>query len=315
MLNIEIKARCDDLDFIRKILKQKKAIYKGLDHQIDTYFKVKNGRMKMREGNIEYSLVHYNREDISGPKRSEVLYYHPRKTDPIKEQLDKAVGTLVIVDKKRDIYFIENTKFHLDKVKGLGSFVEIEAIDSKGNIGSDKLYQQCNEYLKLFKIKANNLIDLSYSDLLLKNKISIKQGAIKQAVEISRKIPELEDPYSEIEYMKRLKDTDSLISIAYWQGEEAGFLVGYSINNSFYSWMGGVLPQFRRNHIAKELFQRQRNWAQRKGFDAINIKTRNKYKAMLSFLLSDGFIIQDLEKKELEMENRIHLKKILSHIN
>jgi adenylate cyclase class IV len=59
-------------------------------------------------------------------------------------------------------------KFHLDHVNNLGSFVEIEAIDSDGKIGKDKLLEQCNYYLKLFKIKQEDLISNSYSDLLLK---------------------------------------------------------------------------------------------------------------------------------------------------
>ena len=70
----------------------------------------------MREGNIEYSLVHYDREDISGPKCSDVLYYHPKKEDLVKQQLQKAIGTLVIVNKKREIYYIDNIKFHIDEV-------------------------------------------------------------------------------------------------------------------------------------------------------------------------------------------------------
>jgi len=107
VLNIEIKARCKHPENIRKILKKYNAFYKGADNQKDTYFKVKNGRFKMREGSIEYSLVYYDREDISGPKRSDVLYYHPRKEDLVKQQLQKAIGTLIVVNKKREIYYID----------------------------------------------------------------------------------------------------------------------------------------------------------------------------------------------------------------
>jgi len=52
--------------------------------------------------------------------------------------------------------------------------VEIEAIDSDGKIGKDKLLEQCNFYLNLFKIKQENLISNSYSDLLLKNNLKRK---------------------------------------------------------------------------------------------------------------------------------------------
>ncbi len=62
-INIEIKAKSNNQDMIRKILQSKNADFKGVDHQIDTYFKVNVGRLKLREGNIENSLIHYQREN------------------------------------------------------------------------------------------------------------------------------------------------------------------------------------------------------------------------------------------------------------
>jgi predicted adenylyl cyclase CyaB len=167
-LNIEIKTRSNNLELLREILKSQQAKFKGIDHQIDTYFKVNNGRLKLREGNIENSLVHYNREDKEGPKQSHVTFYKSADKSSLKEILTKALGILVVVDKSREIYFIDNVKFHLDSVKDLGTFVEIEAIDAEGSIGKEKLHEQCNYYLDLFKISKEDLISNSYSDLLLK---------------------------------------------------------------------------------------------------------------------------------------------------
>ncbi len=78
-INIEIKARCEDQEGIRKILKSLKADFKGTDHQIDTYFKARSGRLKLREGDIENFLVFYKRSNQSGPKQSDVTLH---KTDP-----------------------------------------------------------------------------------------------------------------------------------------------------------------------------------------------------------------------------------------
>ncbi len=58
-LNIEIKARTTRQAEIRSMLKNNNAEFKGTDHQIDTYFHVPNGRLKLREGNIENHLIHY----------------------------------------------------------------------------------------------------------------------------------------------------------------------------------------------------------------------------------------------------------------
>ncbi len=166
-LNIEIKAFCDNKDRIREILKQHNADFAGTDQQTDTYFNCTNGRLKLREGNIEYSLVSYQREEKSGPKRSEVIYYHPRQNTPLKKILITSLGELVTVVKSREIYFIDNVKFHLDRVEGLGDFVEIEAIDSKGSLGESALREQCSRFLKLFRIEEKDLIKCSYSDMLL----------------------------------------------------------------------------------------------------------------------------------------------------
>ncbi len=72
----------------------------------------------------------------------------------------------MVVDKQREIYFIQNVKFHLDVVAGLGTFVEIEAIDSDGSIRKEELLQQCHHYMKLFEISETDLLSHSYSDLL-----------------------------------------------------------------------------------------------------------------------------------------------------
>lgn len=169
-INIEIKAKCADQEKVRQILKQNFAQYRGLDHQIDTYFNVAQGRLKLREGNIENALVHYARENQSGPKQSNVTIYESEPDSLLKEVLSKSLGILAVVDKQREIYFIGNTKFHVDTVKDLGTFVEIEAIDKEGTISKEKLLEQCQFYMRLFGIKQEDLLDCSYSDMVLAKK-------------------------------------------------------------------------------------------------------------------------------------------------
>jgi predicted adenylyl cyclase CyaB len=166
-INIEIKVRLNNHNKIREILKSKGAEFKGVDHQVDTYFKVSCGRLKLREGNIENHLIYYERNNESGPKQSNVILYKPNPESNLKDVLTNALQILVVVDKQREIFFVENVKFHLDVVKDLGFFVEIEAIDSKGSIGKEKLLEQCNYYLNLFQINKEDLIAESYSDFLL----------------------------------------------------------------------------------------------------------------------------------------------------
>src|SRR3989344_8701598 len=119
-INVEIKARCGDQEKIRKILRERDANFKGTDHQIDTYFNVSNGRLKLREGDIENALIFYERSNQEGPKDSKVVLYSSSPGSSLKDALLGSCGALVVVDKQRHIYFIDNVKFHVDEVKNLG---------------------------------------------------------------------------------------------------------------------------------------------------------------------------------------------------
>lgn len=167
ILNSEIKARCGDPLSVRTTLVMYGAEYKGLDHQIDTYFVVPKGRLKLREGTIENALIYYERGDESGPKKSDITLHRFKPEQGLKQVLERACGVRVVVDKKRHIYFIGNVKFHVDDVVGLGSFVEIEAIDETGNFGLERLQEQCEQYVRLLRINPRDFIAQSYSDLLL----------------------------------------------------------------------------------------------------------------------------------------------------
>lgn len=169
-VNIEFKAKADNLNGIEKKLLTLNPIYIGEDNQVDTYFNVASGRLKLREGNIENSLIFYERVNTAGTKQSDILLYQHSPEQSLKDILVKVNGVKVVVDKKRKIYFIDNVKFHFDIVEGLGTFVEVEAIDKNGSIGIDKLKEQCSFYACFFEIAAADYIALSYSDMILNKK-------------------------------------------------------------------------------------------------------------------------------------------------
>lgn len=165
-LNIEIKARCTNAEKIRNTLKNLNATYGGKDHQIDTYFNVERGRLKLREGDIENFLIHYQREDERGPKESQVFLARTSRGDGVKDVLSACLGIFVTVEKTREIFFIDNVKFHLDEVQELGSFVEIEARGSLDATDKNVLAAQCSHYRELFEIAEEDLLSRSYSDLV-----------------------------------------------------------------------------------------------------------------------------------------------------
>lgn len=165
-LNVEFKAITHNLLHLEEQLKTLHPIFKGEDHQLDTYFNTGTGRLKLREGNIENALIWYDRANISGSKQSHILLYQHQPDNTLKQILIKPLGIKIVVDKCRRIYFIDNVKFHFDTVKGLGNFIEVEAIDAYGSIGLDKITEQCNYYASFFNINSSDFQSLSYSDML-----------------------------------------------------------------------------------------------------------------------------------------------------
>lgn len=168
-LNFEVKARTGSSDEIRAWLIANGAESRGTDWQTDTYFHLppSNGRLKLREGNIENSLIHYHRADDAQARVSDVALSPVFDPLALKNILSRALGVLVEVRKRREIYFINNVKFHLDELDRLGQFVEIEAIATSPEMSVAHLQEQCLRYVEIFDIQPENIMAESYSDMLM----------------------------------------------------------------------------------------------------------------------------------------------------
>lgn len=164
---IEMKARCSNPSKIRHLLLQQPNIqFIGIDSQVDTYFKIPSGRLKLREGNIENSLIYYDRENKKDAKKSDVTLYKSTEIASLKAVLVAALPILIVVEKKREIYFIDHIKFHIDTLTSLGSFLEIEVIDANDAMDISEMRQQCERYMKLLDIQKEDLMEHSYSEML-----------------------------------------------------------------------------------------------------------------------------------------------------
>lgn len=167
ILNFEFKARAGNITLLEEKLGTLSPRYIGTDQQTDTYFNTTAGRLKLREGNIENALIHYDRADEADAKQSHIILYKHQPDEALKTILSKTLGVKVVVRKKRKIYFVDHVKFHFDEVDGLGTFVEVEAIDETGKIGAEKLQEQCRYYADFFGIAPADYISVSYSDMLI----------------------------------------------------------------------------------------------------------------------------------------------------
>ena len=142
--------------------------------------------------------------------------------------------------------------------------------------------------------------------------ILIRPGNFQECIALSRKIPEFDSPYDMTEYEKRCAEGHILLN-AFVGQKPAGFKVGYDRfkDGSFYSWMGGVLPQYRKQGVASSLANNQEEWTREKGFSSIRLKTWKRHQAMLKFCIQRGFTIIKKIPKNFDSESRIWLEKQL----
>jgi predicted adenylyl cyclase CyaB len=167
-VNFEFKARLRNEKHIRAVLKEQRAKFVGTDHQVDTYFCVPHGRLKVREGDIENALIFYERPNAPGARAAKVQMLELPPENPVKSILREALGVLAVVNKRREIYFVGNVKIHLDRVRTLGEFVEVEAVSRTASLG--QVRAQGREFQRLFRIAPEDFIGESYSDLILKKR-------------------------------------------------------------------------------------------------------------------------------------------------
>jgi adenylate cyclase class IV len=187
MTNIEFKAPLQNFEKIHSILTQHHIPLAATLHQTDTYFHVKNGRLKLREIDGETAqkpfgaqLIFYQRPDRAEVKRSDYLIAPITSAAALREVLDAACGTRTVVKKTRELYWLPRKfgiyagraapdliRLHLDTVAGLGRFLEIEVVLQAGE-SRQIAKQNAQFWLREFCILRKDLMAESYADLLKK---------------------------------------------------------------------------------------------------------------------------------------------------
>ena len=165
---VELKAKVDNLTTIRNKLIQYGAEQVGVFHQIDTYYEVPNGRLKLREieDKVDAELIYYERENVAGPKRSSVFILTIPSSRIFKQILERIMRIKTVVDKVRQIYFYKGIQIHLDTVEGLGSFIEFELITFQDSKQQKKDLHKLEKLREQLEIDCQRLERLSYSDLI-----------------------------------------------------------------------------------------------------------------------------------------------------
>ncbi|PTB85028.1 GNAT family N-acetyltransferase [Pseudidiomarina aestuarii] len=143
--------------------------------------------------------------------------------------------------------------------------------------------------------------------------IKIEIGTLADIVAISAQIPEF-DRVTTLERLKaRLDGADHLILVAKLDGVIVGYKVGYQLtDDTFYSWIGGVIPTHRKHGIATLLLKHQEQWAIDAGYKQIKVRSMNRYPHMLKMLISNGYEIVGVEIGTDTTERKIVFQKWLA---
>jgi len=165
--NVEIKAKVTDLDALRgraeKLANEGPAVLE----QEDTFFVCPRGRLKLRrfERGREAELIYYERPDSAEPKESHYLVHRTSDPDSLRQALGAALGIRGVVRKRRTLYLVGSTRVHLDKVEGLGEFVELEVVLKPEESVSDGV-TVARDLMARLGIADAELITGAYMDLL-----------------------------------------------------------------------------------------------------------------------------------------------------
>lgn len=164
--NVEIKARVENPAAIRWIAVEAANGEPELLLQLDTYFNVEAGRLKLREfADGEAELIYYHRPDGGGPTESNYHRIPVGEGQALRKLLADALGIRGEVSKRRQVYRVGQTRVHLDEVRGLGNFLELEVMLEE-NETADAGITEAQRLIQLFGIPEDALVAESYIDLL-----------------------------------------------------------------------------------------------------------------------------------------------------
>lgn len=167
-VNVELKARDPDPEATAARVLALGAEDRGVLIQRDTYFAARRGRLKLRgEDGRGSELIAYRRPDATEPEQSAYVRAPVGEPAALGEALDAALGTVVVVAKRRRLFMWENVRIHLDEVDGLGAFLEFEAL--VGSAESDLAAAQAKvaRLRAELAIEEGTLVSVGYADLLL----------------------------------------------------------------------------------------------------------------------------------------------------
>jgi adenylate cyclase class 2 len=110
-------------------------------------------------------LIAYERPDLSDHKESRYRLIEMPEPAEALDALATVLGISIVVSKTRHLFLFKGVRIHLDRVEGLGDFVEFEGVAADGGDPSG-FAKLLNDLRRSFGIQDDDLLRVSYSDLL-----------------------------------------------------------------------------------------------------------------------------------------------------
>jgi adenylate cyclase class IV len=165
--NVEIKARVRDRVRLAALAASISGGRPTVLQQEDTFFRVPAGRLKLRKlAPARGELIFYRRPDQPGPKSSHYSSSQTSDPDALRDVLAAALGVIGVVRKERSLYLVDQTRVHLDRVDGLGDFVELEVILRPGESEEEDSRRVAAALMRRLEIDPADLVPGAYLDLL-----------------------------------------------------------------------------------------------------------------------------------------------------
>jgi predicted adenylyl cyclase CyaB len=164
--NVEIKARIENVAILTPRVAELASEGPLEIAQDDTFFNCAAGRLKLRAfSNDAGELIFYRRVNQTGPKESFYLRSPTSSPGSLRESLSLAYGQIGRIRKYRTLFLVGRTRVHLDRVEGLGHFLELEVmlVDDEP---AEQGVREAGELMERLGIQPGQLIEGAYLDLL-----------------------------------------------------------------------------------------------------------------------------------------------------
>jgi homotetrameric cytidine deaminase len=162
--NIELKAFDPDPERSLAVVLGLGARDRGVIRQRDTYFRVNSGRLKLREEEPGgATLVQYDRVDSDEARESRYRLIPVDDPGELCRALESSLGVLAIVEKERHLLLWQNVRIHLDRVDGLGDFLELEGVATADSDLAEEL-DRVARLTEALDLVPERMLRNSYSD-------------------------------------------------------------------------------------------------------------------------------------------------------